>query len=94
GALTVPAAVAAPVTAAATTEAQETVAQMPLHTVVDAPGGSAGFFVDNWFRGDEVAWTSYKEGKTVPVDAYPEFYDGDVYVDYYGNVGDMATGAR
>ncbi|WP_432017870.1 FG-GAP repeat domain-containing protein [Streptomyces hydrogenans] len=94
GALTVPAAVAAPVTAAAATEAQETVAQMPLHTVVDAPGGSAGFFVDNWFRGDSVAWTSYKDGKTVPLGDYSEIYGGDLYVDYKGNVVDMATGAR
>ncbi|MFE5791917.1 hypothetical protein ACFQ8C_04980, partial [Streptomyces sp. NPDC056503] len=96
GALTVPAAVAAPgpVTAAAETEAQEAVAQMPLHTIVDAPGGSAGFFVDNWFRGDSVAWTSYKEGKTVSLGAYTEVYGGDLYVDYDGDVVDMATGAR
>ncbi|MFD6763854.1 FG-GAP repeat domain-containing protein [Streptomyces roseolus] len=92
GALTVPAAVAAPAATAA--EAQEAVAQMPLHTVVDAPGGSAGFFVDNWFRGDSVAWTSYEDGKTVPLADYPEFYGGDLYVNYDGAVVDMATGAR
>ncbi|MFH8259815.1 FG-GAP repeat domain-containing protein [Streptomyces roseolus] len=92
GALTVPAAIAAPVAAAA--EAQEAVAQMPLHTVVDAPGGSAGFFVSDWSGGDLFAWTSYKDGKTVQPAAYPEFYGGDLYVDYDGAVVDMATGAR
>ncbi|MFK3735877.1 hypothetical protein ACI2LJ_37040, partial [Streptomyces sp. NPDC088090] len=93
GALAVPAASAAPGPVVAAAQTQETVARMPLHTVVDAPGGSAGFFVDNWFRGDATAWVDYADGTTHRLEGYTELYGGDQYVTD-GTVVDMATGTR